>query len=248
MSGHNKWSTIKRKKGALDAKKSKAFSRIVKEIAVAVKEAGPEPDMNPRLRLAISNAKGVNMPKDNIQRAISKAGGDGTSYYEVTFEGHGPGGVSLFVECLTDNNNRTVADVRSVFNKRGGTLGTNGSLAFIFERKGIFAIPKGNLNAEELELEVIDAGAEDFQVEDDEFIITTSFEDFKSMQRKLEDLKIEATSMELQRIATTLKHVEASTAKSVMKMIEMFEESDDVQNVFHNMELTDEIMAALEEE
>ena len=178
MSGHSKWSTIKRKKGAVDAKRSKLFSKIVKEIQVAVKEGGPDDEVNPRLRLAIQNSKGVNMPKDNISRAINKASSDGANFQEVTFEGYGPGGIAVFIECLTDNNNRTVSIIRSIFTKRSGTLGTNGSLSFLFDRKGVFTVPKGEIDPDEFELELIDAGAEDIEDESDVYIITTALEDF----------------------------------------------------------------------
>ena len=248
MSGHSKWSTIKRKKGAIDAKRSKLFSKAVKEIIVAAKSGGADPETNPSLRLAISNAKGMNMPKDNIQRAISKADQDSASFEETTFEGYAPGGVAIFVECLTDNNNRTVSAVRAVFNKRNGTLGKNGSLSFLFERKGIFNIPKEDRDAEELQLELIDAGMDDFEEDEEMYIITTALEDFGNMQKKLEELEIEAESAVLQRIPNSTSEVDVYTAKTVLKMIEAFEDDDDVQNVFHNMEMTDEIAAALEEE
>jgi YebC/PmpR family DNA-binding regulatory protein len=248
MSGHNKWSTIKRKKGAADAKRSNIFSKIVKEISVAVKESGPDPEGNPRLRMAIQNAKGVNMPKDNIERAINKASGEGAIYQEMTFEGYATGGVAIFVECLSDNNNRTVSNMRAIFNKRNGSLGTNGSLAFIFDRKGVFTVPKGNINQEEFELEVIDGGAEEMELIDDKYIIKTSFEDFGNMQRKLEELKIEPENAELQRIPNTFKSIDLETAKKVFKMIDAFEDDDDVQNVFHNMEMTDEIEKFINEE
>ncbi len=163
MSGHNKWSTIKRKKGAIDAKRSKIFSKIIKEISIAVRESGADPDGNPRLRLALSNAKGCNMPKENITRAISKAADkDAASLSEVTYEGYANGGVAVFIECTTDNVQRTVSNIRSTFNKYNGNLGTNGSLSFVFDRKGIFTFPEGNLKEDELTMEVIDAGAEDF--------------------------------------------------------------------------------------
>ncbi len=241
MSGHNKWSTIKRKKGAADQKRSKIFSRIVKEIQVSVREGGADPEGNPRLRLAIQNGKGANMPKDNIERAINKASGDGANYQEMTFEGYSSGGVAIFIECLSDNNNRTISNMRAIFNKRNGSLGNNGSLSFLFDRKGIFTVPKGNIAPDEFELAVIDGGAENLEVEDDKYIITTSFEDFGNMQRTLEKLKIEPENAEVQRIATTFKKVDLDTAKSVMKMIDAFEDDDDVQNVFHNMEMTEEI-------
>ena len=172
MSGHSKWSTIKRKKGAQDAKRGKIFSRIVKEIHIAVKEGGADPEANPRLRLAMQNAKGANMPKENIERAINKADKEGENITETTFEGYGPNGIAFFIECLTDNNLRTVGMIRSIFNKRGGNLGTNGSLSFLFDRKGVFNVPKGDLDPDEFQLEIIDAGVEDFEVADDMFIIT----------------------------------------------------------------------------
>jgi YebC/PmpR family DNA-binding regulatory protein len=246
MSGHSKWSTIKRKKGAADAKRSKIFSRISKEITIAVKEGGSaDPEMNPRLRSAIQNAKGANMPKDVIQRAISKGEGGSDNYAEVTFEGTGPGGVAIFVECLTDNNQRTVASVRSAFNKRGGNLGKNGSLSFLFERKGIFTVPLDNNDVEELELELIDAGLEEIEVAEDHMIITTALEDFGSMQKKLEEMNIEPENSELQRIPNVRKTVDVDTAKKALRLIEMLEDDDDVQNVFHDLEMTDELEAAL---
>lgn len=247
MSGHSKWSTIKRKKGATDAKRSKIFSKLIKEISIAVKESGTAIDSNPRLRMAIQNAKGVNMPKDNIQRAISKASSDGSNYVETTFEGYAQGGVAVFVECLTDNNNRTVSNVRSVFNKRGGSLGTNGSLSFIFDRKGVFTIPNSNIkNRDDFELEIIDAGVDD--IEDDEDIVTVycPLENFGKVQKKLEEIKIEAENSELKRVPNDYKTVDVETAQKIMRLIEELEDDDDVQNVFHNLEMTDELMNSLE--
>ena len=248
MSGHSKWSTIKRKKGAADAKRSKIFSKIVKEIQVAVKEGGPDEDANPRLRLALQNAKGANMPKDNLTRAINKASSDGANLQEVTFEGYGPGGVAVFIECLTDNNNRTVSVIRSIFTKKGGSLGTNGSLSFLFDRKGVFTIPKGDFDPEEFELEIIDAGAEDIEDENDVFIITTAIEDFGSVQKKLDDLGIAPESSVLQRIPNDTKELDTNAAVRFLKMVEDFEEDDDVQDVFHNLAMTNELMMVLENE
>jgi YebC/PmpR family DNA-binding regulatory protein len=246
MSGHSKWSTIKRKKGAADAKRSKMFSKVVKDITVAVKEGGPDPDSNPRLRLAISNAKGISMPKDNIQRAISKGEDkDAANFLELTYEGYLSHGIAVYIECTTDNQQRTVSSVRSVFNKYSGNLGTNGSLNFLFDRKGIFTVPQGDLDAEEFELEMIDAGAEDIEEEDGFFSITTAMEDFGNMQKKLEELGIEPESAELQRIPHETITLEADDARKILKVIEIFEEDDDVQNVFHNLELTDELMAEM---
>ncbi len=241
MSGHNKWSTIKRKKGANDAKRSKIFSKIIKEINVAVKESGSDPSGNPRLKLALQNARGANMPKDNIDRAINKATSENSNYEEITFEGYAQGGVAIFIECLSDNNNRTISNIRSIFNKRGGNLGTNGSLKFIFYRKGIFTVVNKNLNQEEFELEMIEAGAEDIEVTEDKFIITTALEDFGAVQKRLDALNITVENAELQRIPNSFKNADLDTARKVLKIVEAFEDDDDVQNVFHNLEMTQEI-------
>jgi YebC/PmpR family DNA-binding regulatory protein len=242
MSGHNKWSTIKRKKGALDAKRSKIFSKIIKDITIAVKEGGADPDGNPRLRLAISNAKGASMPKDNIQRAISKgADKDAAILHETTYEGKGPHGVAIFVECTTDNLQRTVSNVRAYFNKYGGELGQNGMLNFLFDRKGVFEVPKGDLDRDDFEMELIDAGAEDITLEDDIFTITTAMEDFGSMIKKLEKLNIEPASASLQRIPKTTVSLDEDATRKVLRLIDIIEEDDDVQSVFHTMEISDEM-------
>ena len=247
MSGHSKWSTIKRKKGALDAKRSKIFSKLIKEITVAVKEGGPDPEGNPRLRLAIANAKGQSMPKDNIERAISKGKDkDSASFSEVTYEGYLPNGIAVYIECTTDNLQRTVSNVRAIFNKYGGSLSTNGSLSFLFDRKGIFVVPKGDIDQEEFEMELIDAGAEELELDDDGFFqITTSMEDFGPMMKKLEELGIEPETADLQRIPNDTKTLELEDAQKIMKVIDLFEDDDDVQKVFHNLELTDEMMAEM---
>src|SRR6056297_1717011 len=212
MAGHSKWNNIKRRKGAQDAKKAKIFSKISKEISVAVKEGGPDPESNTRLRMALQNAKGVNMPKDNVERAIKKASSDDSKLEPITLEGYSPGGVAIFVECLTDNNNRTVSSIRAIFNKYGGNLGKNGSIAFLFDQKGVFTIPKkDDMDLETLELELIDAGAEDIEVEDEILTVYTAKEDFGNVQ----------------------------------KMVDAFEEDDDVQNVYHNLELTEELQNEL---
>ncbi len=247
MSGHSKWSTIKRKKGALDAKRGKIFTRIVKEIQIAVREGGADPEANPRLRLAIQNSKGANMPKDNVERAINKASSDGANLSEATFEGYGPHGVAIFIECLTDNNLRTVSNVRAIFNKRNGSLGTNGSLSFIFDRKGVFQVPKNDLDPDEFELEVIDAGVEEFEVTDENFVITTALEDFGNVQKKLDEMGIEIENAELQRIPNNTKELSVEESKQILRMIEDFEDLDDVQNVYHNLEMTDDLAKALEE-
>ena len=245
MSGHNKWSTIKRKKGALDAKRSKIFSRIIKEINIAVKEGGTDPNGNARLRLALNNARGANMPKDNIQRALSKAK-DSSALTEVTYEGYAPNGIAVVIEALTDNPQRTVSNVRSLFSKRGGSLGTNGSVTFMFERKGIITVPKGNINPEEFELEIIDAGVEDLELQEDMFVITTAMEDFGAVQKKLEQMGIEPENASLQRIPSETKSLSVDQSIRVLKLIDEFEEDDDIQNIYHNLEVTDEIMDAME--
>ena len=246
MSGHSKWSTIKLKKGSLDAKRSKIFSKIIKDITIAVKDGGIDPNGNPRLRLAIANAKGASMPKETIQRAINKgADKDSASLTETTYEGKGPHGVALFIECTTDNLQRTVSNIRSHFNKHGGELGTNGSLAYLFERKGIFIVPKGDLKQEEFEMEVIDAGAEDITIDEDVFTITTAMEDFGSMMKKLEQLGIEAESASLQRIPRTTITLDEEAIKKALKLIDILEEDEDVQNVFHNLNIPDELAEEL---
>jgi YebC/PmpR family DNA-binding regulatory protein len=246
MSGHNKWSTIKRKKGANDAKRSKIFSKIIKEIKIAIKEGGYDPEGNPRLRMAIANAKGASMPKDNIQRAINAGKDkDAANFIELTYEGYLPNGIAAYIECTTDNQQRTVSNIRAIFNKYGGNLGTNGSLSFLFERRGIFTIPKGDINVEEFELELIDAGAEDITLDDNYFTVTTAMEDFGAMMKKLEEMGIEPENAELQRIPNDTVKLGLEDAKKILRVIETFEEDDDVQDVFHNLEITEEIMAEM---
>lgn len=248
MSGHSKWSTIKRKKGAADAKRSKVFSKLVKEIQIATREGGPDSDSNPRLRLAVQNAKGANMPKDNIERAISKASADGANFQEITFEGYAPNGVGIFIECLTDNKNRTVSNIRFIFTKHGGSLGTNGSLKYVFERKGVFTIPKAGFDPEEFELELIDAGAEEIEDAEDSMVVTCALENFGNIQKKLDEMGIQPENAELQRIPITTKKLGVEDAMKILRLVDDFEEDDDVQNVYHNLEMTDELMHVLEED
>jgi len=246
MSGHNKWSTIKRKKGALDAKRSKIFSKIIKDITISVKDGGPDPEHNPRLRLAIANAKGASMPKETILRAINKGvEKDSAALIETTYEGKGPHGIAIFVEATTDNIQRTVSNVRAYFNKHGGEMGKNGSLNYLFDRKGIFVVPIGTLNPEDFEMEVIEAGAEDINLEEGLFTITTAMEDFGNMMKKLEQLEIEPESASLQRVPKTTETLDVESAKKVLKLIDVIEDDDDVQNVFHNLTLTDELMEGM---
>ena len=246
MSGHSKWSTIKRKKGANDAKRGKLFTKIIKEITVAASVGGPDVEANPRLRSAVQNARGMNMPKDTIQRAINKADKDNSSFLELTFEGKLPHGTLVFVDSLTDNRNRTVSNVRAIFTKRGGELGTNGSLSYMFDRKGIISLPKGDLDPDEFELELIDAGVEEIELEDDTFMITTPMEDFHSVQIKLQEMGLEAESAELQRIPNDALDLTLEQGIQIMKIIEEFEDDDDVQAVSHNVNVSDELAEAME--
>lgn len=254
MAGHSKWANIKHRKGAQDKKRAKEFTRAIKEITVAVKEGNSaDPETNPTLRNAISNAKGVNMPKDTIERAIKKASGDDADSYElVTFEGYGPHGIAIFVECTTDNTNRTVASIRSIFSKNGGSLGTNGSLEFLFDRKGVFVLETNSieLSDEELELELIDGGALDLDNDKDEELLTvyTDFVDFGKMSTKLEELSIEPKKAEVQRIPLNTIELPVDQGLKILKLIDKFEEDDDVQNVYHTLDVTDELIESLEEE
>lgn len=248
MAGHSKWANIKHRKGAQDAKRSKLFTKLIKEVAVAAKEKGPDPDANPRLRMAIKNARKASVPKDKIDAAVSKgSGADGTNYEEMTFEGYGPHGVAVFVECLSDNNNRTVASVRSSFSKYGGSLGKNGSVDYMFERKGSFVFPTEGLDEEEITLELLDAGLEDIEQNEENFYLTCAFEDYGTLNGKLEEMNIDAES-NLERVPGTTVELGLDQAKSVLKLIDVLEDNDDVQNVFHNMEMSDELAEQLASE
>jgi YebC/PmpR family DNA-binding regulatory protein len=243
MAGHSKWANIKHRKGAQDKKRGKVFTRVIREIHITAKEGGGDPDTNPALRLAIANGKGANMPKDTIERAIKKAvGADAESYEELTYEGYAPHGIAVFVECTTDNLNRTVASVRSIFTKKGGNLGTNGSLGFLFDRKGVFVIPQNEKSEDDFTLEMIDGGAEEVELQEETFIVTTAFEDFGNMMSKLEELGIEPESAELQRIPHEEISLPLPEAKQALHLIEALEEDDDVSQVFHNLEITEELI------
>ena len=229
-------------------KMAKTFSKIGKDISLAVKAGGPDPDTNPSLRRCIQNAKGANMPKENVERAIKKASGaEAENYEEITYEGYGQGGVAFFVECTTNNPTRTVANVRAIFNKFDGNLGKNGELAFIFDRKGIFSLDQSliKLDWDDFEMEMIDGSAEEIDKDDEEVFVTTAFEDFGALSHKLHDLEIEPKSAEVQRIPNNTKEVSEEHFKINMKMLERFEDDDDVQNVYHNMEITDELMNSI---
>ena len=243
MAGHSKWANIKHRKGAQDKKRGKLFTRCIKDIYVAVKESGDDVSSNPKLKTAIQNAKGVNMPKDTIERAIKKASSkDSESYFETTYEGYGPGGIAFFIECTTDNVNRTVANIRAIFNKFNGELGKNGSLEFLFNRIGIFELDKniGNMSKEELEMCLIDGGLEEFEIMSNTFLLSTNFENFGLMQKKLEELKIVPRNARLERLALETKKLREDQANNILNMIEKFEEDDDVQEVFHSLEIVED--------
>lgn len=217
-------------------KMAKAFTRIGKDIAIAVKAAGPNPDNNPRLRMAIQNAKGVNMPKDRVEAAIRRASSkEEKDFQEVIYEGYAPHGVPVLVECATDNPTRTVANVRLHFSKNGGSMGNSGSVAFLFERKGIFKFDPAKLNLDELELDLIDAGAEDIERNDEETVIYTKFTEFGHMQKFLESRHLEAKSSELQYLPNTTKELSEEQQDEVLKLVETLEADDDVQTVYHNL-------------
>ncbi len=241
MSGHSKWATIKRKKAALDAKKGKIFTKLIKEITIAARQGSGDPDGNPRLRLAIDNAKSQNMPADNIERAIKKATGEleGVAYHELTYEGYGPAGVAILVEVATDNKNRTVAEVRHIFSKHGGSMGETGSVAWMFDRKGIITIPKQGKTEDDILSIVLDAGADDLQTEDDFFEISTSLENFESVRKTLLQNNLQIENASIQWVAKNQISVSGEDAEKVMKLIDAIEDCDDVQNVYTSADLAD---------
>jgi YebC/PmpR family DNA-binding regulatory protein len=239
MSGHSKWATIKRKKAALDAKKGKIFTKLIKEITIAARQGGGDPAGNPRLRLAIDNAKAENMPAENIERAIKKATGEleGVTYHELTYEGYGPAGVAMLVEVATDNKNRTVAEVRHIFSKHGGSLGETGSVAWMFERKGVITLPKQDKSEDDILAIVLDAGADDLQTEEEFYEITTSVENFEAVRKALQENNLKVDNASLQWIAKNTIEVKGEEAEKVMKLIEALEDCDDVQNVYSNADI-----------
>ncbi|MGB9031174.1 MAG: YebC/PmpR family DNA-binding transcriptional regulator [Acidobacteriaceae bacterium] len=239
MSGHSKWATIKHKKGALDAKRGKAFTRLIKEITIAARSGGGDPDSNPRLRGAVAAAKAENMPADNIKRAIQRGTGElpGTTYEEISFEGYGPGGVALIVEATTDNRNRAVSEIRHTFAKHGGNLGEPNSVRFMFSKKGIIAIPKAAADEEKLMNIVIEAGGEDLSDEGDTWEIVTEPHAFETVAQAVRDAKIETVMSEITMIASTYTKLEGPTAAQLVRLLEALEEHDDVNNVYSNFDM-----------
>ncbi len=245
MSGHSKWSTIKHKKGAADAKRGKTFTRILKEMTVAARLGGGDPAGNPRLRSAVAEAKAANMPKDNIERAIKRGTGEieGAQYEELTYEGYGPGGVAVIVEALTDNGNRTTPEVRRIFEKHGGNLGTPGSVKFQFDKKGYFAVEKSAASEDKLMEVALEAGADDLQTDDPEmFEVYTSPENFEAVRQALEANKIATVEAKLDMVPQNYIALDESKAKSMMKLLEMLDDHDDTQNVWSNFDIPAEMM------
>ncbi|PKL83702.1 MAG: YebC/PmpR family DNA-binding transcriptional regulator [Ignavibacteriae bacterium HGW-Ignavibacteriae-3] len=239
MSGHSKWATIKRKKGALDAKRGKIFTRLIREITISARQGGGDPDGNPRLRLAIDNAKAANMPADNIERAIKKATGEleGSQISELMYEGYGPGGVAMLIEVATDNKNRTVAEIRHLFSKGSGNMGETGSVAWMFERKGVITVKRESMSEDQMMEIILEAGGEDLNTEEDFFEITTTLENFEPVRKQLVEKELTVENASLQWIANNTTPVKGDEAEKFMKLIESIEECDDVQNVFSNADI-----------
>ncbi|HNU97864.1 MAG: YebC/PmpR family DNA-binding transcriptional regulator [Candidatus Cloacimonetes bacterium] len=249
MSGHNKWSSIKHKKGAADAKRGQLFTRLVKEIILAARNGGGDPEANPRLRTAILNAKAANMPRENIERAIKRGTGEieGANYEEVVYEGYGPNGIGLVIEVMTDNKNRTIADLRHTLTKYGGTMAESGAVAWNFEQKGFFNVPAAGLDEDEFMLQALEAGAEDIELNGDYFDVYTAPQDFHTVLANMEKLGYPIENAELTRVPKTTINAD-DVAPKIFKLIEMLEELDDVQKVYANFEVSDEVMEALSQE
>ncbi|MEX0891401.1 MAG: YebC/PmpR family DNA-binding transcriptional regulator [Gemmatimonadota bacterium] len=245
MAGHSKWAQIKRKKAVTDARRGQHFTKLIREITVAAREGGGDPDANPRLRLAVDTAKAANMPNDNIERAILKGTGEleGVAYEEVTYEGYGPNGVALFIECVTDNSNRAVADVRHVLAKRGGSLGTSGSVAWQFDRKGQIWIRADHHEEDATMLAALEAGAEDMERQDDQYLVTTAFESFHTVQDGLRAAGITIAEAELAMVPKTTVALDGEAARKLVGIIDALDELDDVQHVHTNADLDEAALA-----
>lgn len=245
MSGHSKWSTIKHKKAAQDAKRGAMFTKVIKELTVSARLGGGDPDMNPRLRTAILKAKAVNMPQDTIQRAIMKGTGElpGVSYEEITYEGYGPGGVAMIVTALTDNRNRTVAEIRKIFSKNGGNLGESGCVAWMFQKKGLIIVDKDKIDEDELLAVALEAGAEDVRPVDAIYEVITDIESFEAVKQEITGKGIEPASAEISLIPQSTVRLEGSQARQLLKLMDELEEHDDVQNVYANFDIPEEVLA-----
>jgi YebC/PmpR family DNA-binding regulatory protein len=248
MSGHNKWSTIKHKKAREDAKRGKVFTKIIREITVSAREGGGDPDANPRLRAAIQAAKAANMPLDNVKRAIQRGTGElpGVSYEQITYEGYGPGGVAVMLEVLTDNRNRTTPEIRHLFSKHGGNLGESGCVAWLFQRTGMILVPKtGNIDEDQIMEWVLEAEADDLDTEDDDYYrISTAAENLHTVKDYLEQRGLEIEAAELTMEPSTSTRIEGRQALQMVRLMEAFDDHDDVQNVWANFDIDDELLAS----
>ncbi len=245
MSGHSKWSSIKHKKGAVDAKRGKIFTKLIKEITVAARMGGSgDPDANPRLRTAIAAAKAENMPKDNIERAIKKGTGDleGVSYEESTYEGYGPGGAAVLVESLTDNKNRTVADIRHIFSKCGGNLGENGCVAWMFDKKGYLVVARSVVDEDTLMEAALDAGAEDVREDESNYEVITAPEDFEAVKAAVDEKAIPYMDGEVTMLPQTSTNLQGKEAEQMIRLMDMLEDCDDVQKVYTNADIPEELV------
>ena len=247
MSGHSKWSTIKRKKGAADAKRGKAFTKLIKEISVAAKLGGGDPEGNPRLRTAIAAAKMENMPKENIERAIKKGTGEleGVNYEELTYEGYGPGGVAIMVEVLTDNKNRTIADIRNSFSKHNGNLGESGCVSWMFTPKGLILFDQDKVDEERLMEALLDVGAEDIRERDREFEVIMDPAQFEDVKKAAQDAGLEYSFAEVTMIPQSTVRLLGKEAEQMLRLMERLEDSDDIQRVYANFDIPDEVMERL---
>jgi YebC/PmpR family DNA-binding regulatory protein len=244
MSGHNKWSTIKHKKAAADAKRGKIFTRLIKEITVAARMGGSDASANPRLRSAITDAKAVNMPKDSIERAIKKGTGEleGVSYEESTYEGYGPGGAAVYVESLSDNKNRAVSEIRHIFNKCGGNLGAAGCVAWMFDKKGYFAVPREGVDEDRLMEAALEAGAQDVREDGENFEVVTAPEDFEAVKAALESAGIPTTDAEVTMLPQNVTPLVGKEAEQMVRMMEMLDNCEDVQNFYTNADIPDDMV------
>ncbi len=249
MSGHSKWATIKRKKGALDAKRGAVFTKIIREITVAARQGGDDMTANPRLRTAVNKAKANNMPNDNIERAIKKGTGnlDGVVYEEVRYEGYGPGGVAIMVDCLTDNKNRTTPEIRTIFNKNGGNLGDTGSVSYMFDRKGIIIIEGGQTTEDEVMELLLDFDIDDIKEEDGNIVVTTLPEGYNDIADALNAKEFNLVMNEITFLPKTTTELDEKKAAQCLRIIELLEDQDDAQNVYSNYDISDEIMMKLSE-
>ena len=247
MSGHSKWSSIKHKKGAADARRGKIFTKLIKEITVAARLSGGDPDGNPRLRTAIQAAKAENMPKENITRAVKKGTGEleGTSYEEVNYEGYGPGGVAMLIDCLTDNKNRTVADIKHLFDRHGGNLGEPGCVSWMFEKMGVILFDKDTVDEEKLLDAALEAGAEDVKESETEFEVITSPSEFDPVKKAFDDKGLIYSVAEISMVPKNTVRLDGKKAEQLLNLVEAFEDNEDVNHVYANFDIPDEVMEAI---